>query len=66
MGLIKTVTEKPWERKGVIGGMVPEGTFATESERVALTFFLVIATVVFSLLNVIYYLRNELPDLEPH
>ena len=35
MGLIKTVTEKPWERKGVIGGMVPEGTFATESERVA-------------------------------
>jgi len=39
MGLIKTVTEKPWERKGVIGGMVPEGTFATESERVALTFF---------------------------
>ena len=27
MGLIKTVTEKPWERKGVIGGMVPEGTF---------------------------------------
>ena len=45
MGLIKTVTEKPWERKGVIGGMVPEGTFATESERVALTFFLVIGKI---------------------
>ena len=65
MGLIKTVTEKPWERKGVIGGMVPEGTFATESERVALTFFLVIATVVFSLFMVSYYLRMELPDWEP-
>ena len=61
MGLVKTVTEKPWERKGVIGGMVPEGTFATEAERVALTFFLVIATVVFSLFMVSYYLRMELP-----
>ena len=65
MGLIKTVTEKPWERKGVIGGMVPEGTFATEAERVALAFFLVIATVVFSLFMVSYYLRMELPDWEP-
>ena len=65
MGLIKTVTEKPWERKGVIGGMAPEGTFAAESERVALTFFLVIATVVFSLFMVSYYLRMELPDWEP-
>ena len=65
MGLVKTVTEKPWERKGVIGGMVPEGTFATEAERVALTFFLVIATVVFSLFMVSYYLRMELPDWEP-
>ena len=44
--------------------MVPEGTFATESERVALTFFLVIATVVF-LFMVSYYLRMELPDWEP-
>ena len=65
MGLVKTVTEKPWERKGVIGGMVPEGTFATEAERVALTFFLVIATVVFSLFMVRYFLRMEIPDREP-
>ena len=65
MGLIKTVTEKPWERKGVIGGMVPEGTFAVAAERVALTFFLVIATVIFSLFMVSYYLRMELPDWEP-
>ena len=65
MGLIKTVTEKPWERKGVIGGMVPEGTFAVTAERVALTFFLVIATVIFSLFMVSYYLRMELPDWEP-
>jgi cytochrome c oxidase subunit 3 len=65
MSLIKTVTEKPWERKGVIGGMDPEGTFDTEAERVALTFFLVIATVVFSLFMVSYYIRMELPDWEP-
>ncbi len=65
MSLIKTVTEKPWERKGVIGGMEPEGTFDTEAERVALTFFLVIATVIFSLFMVSYYIRMELPDWEP-
>jgi len=65
MSLIKTVTEKPWERKGVIGGMDPEGTFDTEAERVALTFFLVIATVIFSLFMVSYYIRMELPDWEP-
>ena len=65
MGLIKTVTEKPWERKGVIGGMRPEGAFDTESERVALVYFLVIASVVFSLFLVSYYIRMELPDWEP-
>ena len=65
MSIFKTVTTKPWERKGVIGGMRPEGTFDTESERVALTFFLVIATVVFSLFTVSYFIRMELPDWQP-
>lgn len=65
MGLIKTVTEKPWERKGVVGGMRPEGAFDTESERVALVYFLVIASVVFSLFLVSYYIRMELPDWQP-
>ncbi len=65
MSLFKTVTTKPWERKGVIGGMRPEGAFDTEAERVGLSFFLVIATVIFSLFTVSYYIRMELPDWEP-
>jgi len=65
MSFIKAVTTKPWERKGVIGGMRPEGAFDTESERVALSFFLVIASVVFSLFTVSYYIRMELPDWQP-
>jgi len=65
MSLFKTVTSKPWERKGVIGGMRPEGAFDTEAERVGLSFFLVIATVIFSLFTVSYYIRMELPDWEP-
>lgn len=65
MGLIKTVTEKPWERKGVVGGMDAEGVFDTESERVALVYFLVIASVVFSLFLISYYIRMELPDWQP-
>lgn len=65
MSIFKSVTTKPWERKGVIGGMRPEGTFDTESERVALTFFLVIASVIFSLFTVSYFIRMELPDWQP-
>ena len=65
MSLIEQVTDKPWERKGVIGGLRPEGTFKTQAERVALIFFLIIASVVFSLFMVSYYIRMELPDWEP-
>ena len=65
MSIFKTVTTKPWERKGVIGGMRPEGAFDTEAERVALSFFLVIASVIFSLFTVSYYIRMELPDWQP-
>ncbi|MCG8413332.1 MAG: cytochrome c oxidase subunit 3 [Pseudomonadales bacterium] len=65
MSLFKNVTTKPWERKGVIGGMRPEGAFDTEAERVALSFFLIIASVVFSLFTVSYYIRMELPDWQP-
>jgi len=43
MSLFKQITEKPWERKGIIGGLKPEGTFKAPSERVALTFFLIAA-----------------------
>ena len=65
MSLFKAVTTKPWERKGVIGGMRPEGAFDTEAERVGLSFFLVIATVIFSMFTVSYFIRMELPDWQP-
>lgn len=65
MSLFKTVTTKPWERKGVIGGMKPEGAFDTSPEKVALSIFLVVASVVFSLFSVSYFLRMELPDWRP-
>ena len=65
MSLFKQITEKPWERKGIIGGLKAEGTFDAPSERVALTFFLIAASIVFSLFGVSYYIRMELPDWLP-
>ena len=65
MSLIKQLSEKPWERKGVIGGLNPEGAFESPPERVALGFFLTIASVIFSLLGVSYIIRMSLPDWTP-
>jgi cytochrome c oxidase subunit 3 len=65
MSLFKTLTEKPWERKGIIGGLNPEGAFDTPPERVALGFFLTIASVIFSMFGVSYVIRMSLPDWEP-
>lgn len=65
MSFFKTITTKPWERKGVIGGLKPEGAFESPNEKVALSVFLVVATVVFSLFTVGYFLRMELPDWQP-
>ena len=65
MSLFKQITEKPWERKGIIGGLKPEGTFKSPAERVALNFFLTAASIVFSLFGVSYYIRMELPDWLP-
>ncbi|MDG2421664.1 MAG: cytochrome c oxidase subunit 3 [Gammaproteobacteria bacterium] len=65
MSLIKSITTKPWERKGVIGGLEPEGAFNSPNEKVALSLFLVVASVVFSLFTVGYFLRMELPDWRP-
>lgn len=65
MSLLKTLGTKPWERKGVIGGLKPEGAFDTSAEKVALSFFLVVAGVVFSLFTVSYFIRMELPDWQP-
>ncbi len=65
MSLFKSITEKPWERTGVIGGLDPGGAFDAAPERVALVIFLVIASVIFSMLTVSYYVRMELPDWTP-
>ena len=65
MSFFKNVTVKPWERKGVIGGLEPEGAFDSPNEKVALSIFLVVASVVFSLFTVGYILRMELPDWRP-
>ena len=65
MSLFKTITDKPWERKGIIGGLKPEGAFDAPSEKIALSVFLVVASVVFSLFTVGYFVRMELPDWQP-
>lgn len=65
MSLFKQLSEKPWERKGVIGGLNPEGAFESPPERVALGFFLTIASVIFSMFGVSYVIRMSLPDWTP-
>lgn len=65
MSFFKQITEKSWERKGVIGGLKPEGAFDTSAEKVGLSMFLVVASVIFSLFTVSYFIRMELPDWQP-
>ena len=65
MSLLKHISHKPWERKGIIGPLRPEGVFPVEPEKVALGFFLMVVLVVFSLFTVSYFLRMELPDWRP-
>jgi cytochrome c oxidase subunit 3 len=65
MSLIKQVTNKPWERKGIIGPLRPEGAFPVEAEKVGLGFFILVVGVVFSLFTVSYFIRMELPDWTP-
>ena len=65
MSFFKQITEKSWERKGVIGGLKPEGAFDTSAEKVGLSIFLVVASVIFSLFTVSYFIRMELPDWQP-
>ena len=65
MSIIKNVTNKPWEIKGIIGPLRPVGAFDVPAEKVALSFFLVVVGVVFSLFTISYYIRMELPDWTP-
>lgn len=65
MSLIRQVTNKPWEKKGIIGPLRPVGAFPVPPEKVALGFFLVVVMVVFSLFTISYFIRMELPDWTP-
>lgn len=65
MSLLKTLADKSWERKGIIGGLRPVGVFETSAEKVALVVFLIVASVIFSLFTVSYFIRMELPDWAP-
>jgi len=65
MSLYKQVTSKPWEYQGPVTGSGPESAFEKESEKIALTLFMVVVSVIFSLLTVTYYLRMDLGDWVP-
>ena len=65
MSLLKKITVKPWETKGIIGGLRPEGAFDAPPEKVALVVFLAVASILFSLFTVSYFMRMELPDWTP-
>lgn len=65
MSLYRQVTSKPWEYQGPVSGSGPETVFEKESEKIALTLFLVVVCVIFSLLTVTYYLRMDLGDWVP-
>ncbi len=65
MSFYKNVTSKPWEYSTPTLGTGPESAFESSSERIALTLFLVVVSVIFSLLTVTYYLRMDLGDWVP-
>lgn len=65
MSFFKEVTSKPWEYSSPTLGTGPETAFEHPSERIALTIFLVVVGVIFSLLAVTYYLRMDLGDWVP-
>lgn len=65
MSLYRQVTSKPWEYQGPVSGTGPESAFEKDSEKIALTLFLVVVCVIFSLLTVTYYLRMDLGDWVP-
>lgn len=65
MSFYKNVTSKPWEYTSPTLGTGPESAFGSTSERIALTLFLVVVGVIFSLLAVSYYVRMEFGDWIP-
>lgn len=65
MSLYQDVTNKPWDQVGLPDGIESKPVFAVSSERVALTVFLIIASVLFSLFLVSYYIRMQVGDWVP-
>ena len=65
MSILKKLAHKPWETKGIIGGLRAEGAFEAAPEKVALVIFLGVASILFSLFTVSYFMRMELPDWTP-
>lgn len=65
MNFYKNVTSKPWEYSTPTLGSGPETAFDSSSERIALTIFMVVVGVIFSLLAVTYYVRMDLGDWVP-
>lgn len=65
MSLYQDVTNKPWDQVGLPDGIESKPVFAVSNERVALTVFLIIASVLFSLFLVSYYIRMQVGDWVP-
>ncbi|TFH75494.1 hypothetical protein E3V39_05110 [Gammaproteobacteria bacterium LSUCC0112] len=65
MSLYQDVTNKPWDQVGLPDGIESKPVFAVSNERLALTVFMIIASVVFSLLVVSYYIRMNIGDWVP-
>ena len=63
MKLFDILTEKSWESRTDLEA--DSSTFATEPQRVALVFFLCVATVLFGLFITAYFIRMELDDWRP-
>lgn len=57
MTLYRDVTDKPWNTVGLPDGIDPKPTFQVPNEKLALIIFVIVASVLFSLLTVSYYLR---------
>ena len=65
MSLFNDVTNKPWNHVGLPDGIEPKPVFASSDASIALTIFLIIVSVVFSLFLVAYFIRMELGDWVP-
>lgn len=65
MSLLHDVTNKPWDSTGLPDGIETKPVFAASNERVALTVFLIIASMLFSLFLVAYYIRMQVGDWVP-